>query len=65
MMTWYYYIRPDDTGYWTPQPPCYSTDRYIGFVDAAEMPTKSIFQGQIEAASSQAKAMNPYQGSRD
>ena len=60
-MTYYYYIKPDNSGYWTPSPPCYSNDRYLASIDADEMPTKSPFEMQIQQASALAKMMNPYQ----
>lgn len=66
MMTWYYYIKeigphPLD-GYWSPTPPCYSTDHYLACIDAAEMPTESPIQMQQSGISRQAKALNPYNG---
>jgi hypothetical protein len=60
-MTYYYYVRSDNTGYWTPTPPCYINDKYLAAIDADEMPTQTPFEMQYKIASAFAKHLNPYQ----
>lgn len=43
-MKWHYYVRDDNTAYWSMQPPHVTKDKYLAYIYATEQPKDSPFQ---------------------